>query len=312
MENTFIDQKKVITIFTPTYNRANCLHRLYDSLCKQTFPNHNFEWLIVDDGSSDNTKEIVQTWVDENKIPIVYHKQKNGGKHRAINKGLDIARGELFFIVDSDDYLPENSLETIIKYYLPIRESQEIIGVVGLMGTPQGNVIGGKTFPNTLDSNLIERRSKYGVTADMAKVIKTEKFKEFYFPDVPNEKFVAESIVWNRMAIKYKFRYFNEIIYIGEYIEGGLSNNSIRNRRKNPIYATTLYRELVKNPHSNLKLKIKSTINYWRFALCNKKIFFNSIHLLINPFYLFTFPIGIVFNIKDKIDNNINIKKINK
>ena len=304
--------KKKFTIFTPTYNRANHLYKLYCSLCDQTFPMHDFEWLIVDDGSTDNTETLVLSWIKENKISILYHKQKNGGKHRAINKGLDLANGELFFIVDSDDYLPENSLETIMKHYLPVKENPNIIGVVGLMGTPRGNVIGGKTFPNVSDSNLIERRSKYGVTADMAKVIKTEKFREFYFPNIPEEKFVAESIVWNRMAIKYKFRYFNEIIYTAEYLEGGLSNNSIRNRRKNPIYATTLYKELVNNPHSNLKTKIKSAINYWRFAFCNRNIFWKNILFLLNPLYLFTLPIGVAFNIKDKINNNINIKKINK
>ncbi|GIM54971.1 glycosyltransferase family 2 protein [Capnocytophaga cynodegmi] len=312
MENVSFYRKKTITIFTATFNRSKYLSKLYDSLCRQTFPSDYFEWLIVDDGSSDETEVLVNSWIKENKICIYYQQQKHGGKHRAVNKGLDLAKGELFFIVDSDDFLPEKSLEIAMKYYLSVKEDSDIIGVVGLMATPQGNIIGGKTFPNILESNLIERKNKYGITADMAKVIKTEKFREFYFPDIPGENFVAESIVWNRMAVKYKFRYFNEIIYIAEYLEGGLSNNSIRNRRKNPIYATTLYKELVKNPHSNFKTKMKSAINYWRFALCNKKIIIKDTPLFITPVYLFTLPIGLLFNIKDSIYNNIDVKKLNK
>lgn len=301
----------MITIFTPTYNRADTLHRLYYSLLEQNYK--NFEWIIVDDGSADNTEDLVQNWMLDNKISIVYHKQANGGKHRAINKGLDLAKGELFFIVDSDDFLPENSLEIVIKYYLPIKDDKKIIGIVGLMGSIDGNVIGGKRFDNQIiDSNLIERRGKYRITADMAKVIKTELFREFYFPDIPKEKFVAESIVWNRMAVDYNFRYFNEIIYTAEYREGGLSNNSIKNRRKNPIYATMLYRELFSNPQANAKIMIKSAINYWRFAFCNVKIILENARLLFHPIYLLTLPIGLAFNLKDKKNNKIDIKKINR
>ncbi|GIJ97700.1 sugar transferase [Capnocytophaga stomatis] len=302
-----------ITICTPTYNRANRLHRLYDSLCNQTYPNSSFEWLIIDDGSTDDSEKIIQYWISEEKITILYYKKENGGKHRALNEGIGVAKGELFFIVDSDDFLPTNALDIVIKYYLPIRNNSNIIGVVGLMGNHKGEIIGSKKFDkDIIDSNLIERRSKYGVTADMAKVIKTEKFRDFLFPDIPQEKFVAESIIWNRMAIKYDFRYFNEIIYIAEYIEGGLSNNSIRNRRKNPIYATTLYRELVKNPKADFKTRIKAAINYWRFALCKKNIVFQNIKLLANPIYLITLPLGAILNIKDRVNNDVNIKKINK
>ena len=98
----------IITVFTPTYNRAYMIDKLYDSLCLQTCK--DFEWIVVDDGSVDNTEELIQNFIQENKIHIVYYKQKNQGKHIAINKGVELAKGELFFIVDSDDILPKDSL----------------------------------------------------------------------------------------------------------------------------------------------------------------------------------------------------------
>ncbi|MCJ7933011.1 MAG: glycosyltransferase family 2 protein [Chryseobacterium sp.] len=300
-----------ITIFTPTYNRRNTLFKLYESLLEQSY--QDFEWLIVDDGSTDNTDDLVDLWKSENKILIRYYKQENGGKHRAINKGLDYAEGELFFIVDSDDYLPSDSLEIINKHYSTIKGNDSFIGVVGYMATPNRNILGSKLLPvDILDSNLIERREKFGIVADMAKVLVTEKFREFYFPEINGEKFVAESLIWNRMALKYKFRYFNETIYIAEYMEGGLSNNSIRNRRKNPQYATLLYKELSHSQQSSMNLKLKSMINYWRFGFCKDKNILRLMRELgAEPLSLITLPFGLGLYIKDSFSDDINIKKLN-
>lgn len=300
-----------ITVFTPTYNREKTLRRLYESLIQQSYK--NFEWLIVDDGSIDSTEELVNSWKSEEKISIRYYKQKNGGKHRAINKGLDYAEGELFFIVDSDDYLPENSLEVIIKHYLTIKDNDSIIGVVGLYSSPNGKILKNQQFPlDTVDTNLIERRENYGITVDMAKVLKTSIFKDFKFPDIAGEIFVAESIVWNKMAIEYNFRYFNEVIYIAEYFEDGLSSNSIRNRRKNPKYATLLYKELSHNPKASFKLKFKSIINFWRFGFCNTKNVFRLMAQVNHfPLALLALPFGIGLYLKDCYSDDVNVKKIN-
>ncbi|TGN26696.1 glycosyltransferase family 2 protein [Empedobacter tilapiae] len=299
----------IITVFTPSYNREKFLPKLYSSLLRQTFK--DFEWVIVDDGSSDNTTELVNRWKEEGFIKIKYFKKNNGGKHRAINKGLELASGELFFIVDSDDYLTDNALEIVCKYYEPIKNNDNIIGVTGFRAYSDGSFIGGRRFPNEItDSNLIERRTKYGVTADLAHVIKTHIFRKFLFPDISGENFVAESIVWNRMSIDYKMRYFNEAIYIGEYLEEGLSSNSIRNRIKNNKYASLLYSELVNNPNVVFKLKVKSIINYWRFALCNDKSIFENLKFVKNYFLaILLFPIGYVYYLKDKKYNDVKINR---
>ena len=294
------------TIFTPTYNRAYKLPDLYKSLVNQSYK--DFEWVIVDDGSSDNTEEQVTSFTSENKINIIYLKQDNGGKHRAVNTGLKYANGELFFIVDSDDTLTSNSLERILFYYNQIENDSEFAGVVGVMSDNRGKLIGNGMKYEVIDSNLIERRYKHNIQGDLAKVIRTTVFRDFLFPDISGENFVAESIVWNRMAQKYKFRYFNEVIYIGEYLEGGLSNNSIRNRRKNPTYACIIYSELANNPLISLKFKIRAMINYWRFAFCKKNSFIEKVREVRNfPLNLLVMPIGYLYYIKDFFKNTVKI-----
>ena len=133
----------MITVFTPTFNRAYCLSSLYKSLCKQV--NKNFEWLIVDDGSTDNTELLIKSFMNESEINITYFKQENGGKHRAINKGVSLAKGELFFIVDSDDYLSDNALERVIFHYSNIKDNPLFAGVSGMRYSVDGLKIGKKS-----------------------------------------------------------------------------------------------------------------------------------------------------------------------
>lgn len=121
-----------ITVFTPTYNRGNLLRCVYESLQKQTYK--DFEWVIVDDGSTDETERIVTELKNEAKFPIIYKKKKNEGKHIAINEGCCLARGEWFFIVDSDDYLTDDALDAVNYYSNKIRDKSDFAGVVGLRG----------------------------------------------------------------------------------------------------------------------------------------------------------------------------------
>lgn len=192
----------LITVFTPTYNRAHLLQRLYDSLCKQTF--NDFEWLIVDDGSKDDTESVVNTFIAEDRLDIRYIKQSNGGKHRAINRGVAEANGDLFFIVDSDDYLSNNGLELIEYYYEQIKCNDSFAGVSGIRVDENGTRIGG-IFPfDILDTDYMSLYFKYHINGDMAEVYKTKILRNFPFPNFNDEKFCAESFVWNRIAQKFK------------------------------------------------------------------------------------------------------------
>lgn len=256
----------LITVFTPTYNRAHLLGRLYESLCAQRFT--DFEWLIVDDGSTDGTACLVQSFIAKRRIDIKYLSQRNGGKHRAINHGVGQAKGELFFIVDSDDYLPADSLQSIATEYAKCDSSMG--GVAGLDATDGGKVIGSGLTQEFIECNSMEIRFKHHVTGDLAEVFKTSVMREFPFPEIDGEKFCPEALVWNRIALKYNLRYFNKVIYIAEYQDGGLTDNIVRVRRQSPVTSTTYYAELLLSsiPWGQ---KLKAAINYWRFRLCCKK-----------------------------------------
>lgn len=293
-----------ITVFTPTYNRENTLNRLYESLVSQT--NMNFEWLIVDDGSTDNTESLINGFINEKKIDIKYHKQENGGKHRAINKGLEYAKGDFFFIVDSDDFLPQNSLEIIKDYISKI--SGNIIGVAGRRAYVDGTYIGGRFKEKEFISDHSEKTYVNNIKGDLAEVVKTDILKQYKFPDFEGEKFCAEGLLWNRLAKEYKILFFDKPVYTCEYLEGGLSFNSIRNRRKSPNYAMTIYKELAQDKRLSLKMKIRTFINYWRFSFFNEKGFRANWKNINNSILaLCIYPIGIAMKIKDDMNDNVKI-----
>ena len=257
----------LITVFTPTYNRAHLLPRVYESLCKQTF--RDFEWVIVDDGSVDNTKGLSLSLPKREGtfFSIRYFYQENGGKHRAINRGVKEARGELFFIVDSDDMLPPDALETVAKAYEGIRDDCSFAGVCGLDGTFEGKVIGSGLPTEVIDDTSIAVRFKYGVTGDMKEVFRTSVLKEFPFPEIDGERFCPEMLVWNRIATRYKLRYFNRVIYLAEYQADGLTSGIVKVRMKSPVATMMTYAEMTEYPVS-FKVKVKAAINYWRFRCC--------------------------------------------
>lgn len=230
-----------ITVFTPAYNRAYIIEELYHSLQRQSFK--DFEWLVIDDGSADGTTQLFDRILKEdNFFPVRYFRSENGGKHRAINRGVKLAEGELFFIVDSDDYLTDNALELAdrIEKSIPDDEKRSFAGVCGLRGK-SADLMHGSTFTGSiLDITSLERE-KHGITGDKAEVFYTELLRQYPFPEFPGEKFITECVVWDRIAADgFKLRFFNEIIYIGDYLSDGLSANVNDLFRNNPK-GTELY-----------------------------------------------------------------------
>ncbi|MFV0175492.1 glycosyltransferase family 2 protein [Empedobacter falsenii] len=241
------------TILTPTYNRAYLLKNLYESLKKQTYK--NFEWLIIDDGSTDNTQAIIKTFSNENRLNIRYFKKENGGKHTAINLGLNKALGELFFIVDSDDVLTSDSLEILNKKSVKLND--EIVGLVGMRGyISSSNSMVKKFNLNELIASSLEFTYKYNFNEETAICVRTTIAKKYPFPEYNNEKFCPESLLWNRISKNYKFYYFNQIIYLGDYLENGLTDNYGNNIKKFYKTSTIYYKELLnyKIVPSNVKL----------------------------------------------------------
>jgi glycosyltransferase involved in cell wall biosynthesis len=259
----------LFTILTPTYNRGYLLKNLYDSLCTQSCK--DFEWIIVDDGSSDNTKDVVEDFIKEKLIDIRYFQKVNGGKHTAVNLGVGAAKGEIVLILDSDDCLPATSLSTISKYYLKIRNDSSIGGVCGYMAHRNGELIGTmiKKYPITTDS--LAMRYSLGIKGDMCEVFRTEVLRKYPFPEIHGEKFCPEVLVWNRIAEKYKLLLFKEVIYQRDYLNNGLTANIVKIRMNSPISASLTYSEMLSR-HIPWWEKCKAAINYYRFSLCTNRV----------------------------------------
>ena len=224
MESKYV---KKLTVFTPVYNRSKIIMNLFQSLCIQTIK--DFEWIIVDDGSEDNIAQVVEKFKEHDAgFEIRYFEQVHGGKHRAINYAIDKAKGEFFFIVDSDDRIVGNTIELILSWIQQIRNRSDIAGVAGLCISQDGIVWGGA--PRTQKNDFIEctnfERKKYNLLGDKAEIYKTDILKQFPFPEFDGEYFITENVCWDAIAAeRYCLRWYNVPIYICEYLEDGLTKN---------------------------------------------------------------------------------------
>lgn len=281
-----------ITVFTPAYNRAHLLGRLYDSLCAQTY--RDFEWIVVDDGSKDNTEEVVKGFIQEGKIDIHFLKQENGGKHRAVNRGTREAVGELFFIADSDDWLLKDSLATVARMYQPIAGKREFAGVCGLDVLEDGTIVGGGMPQDVIDCNSIDIRMKHHVRGDLKEVFRTEVLREIPFPEIDGERFCPEVVVWNRISERYILRYFNQPIYGVEYQPEGITAAITRYRMQSPVASCICYQEMTEK-EIPFRQKMRSAINYWRFRFCPSKNKFPRLSWK----WIWTMPVGWAMHVKD-------------
>lgn len=283
----------MITVFTPTYNRAYIITKLYASLQEQTC--RDFEWLVVDDGSTDNTEQLFKIWLKESDLKIRYIKQENGGKHRAINKGVIEAKGEWFFIVDSDDYVPKDSIALISKHIEKVQSDLTIAGVCGMRYYPNGERVGGNVEFNEYLCNAFEFRYKYHVRGDLAEVFRVSVLKQYPFPEIEGEKFCPEALVWNAISSKFKILYFNKNTYVCEYLSDGLSASSLRHRIHSPIGSMLTYRDYYYYPMP-LWVKFKAAISFWRFYFHSSGFSRRKIKVLPR---IFSIP-GYLFYLKDK------------
>ncbi|WP_410513562.1 glycosyltransferase family 2 protein [Paenibacillus sp. BR2-3] len=276
-----------ITVFTPTYNRAYIIAELYKSLQAQTFT--DFEWLVMDDGSDDNTQELFEAWSAENNcFPIRYYKVENGGKHRAINRGVDLARGELFFIVDSDDYLTCNALDSIAGWEGSLEDKSRFCGIAGNRGSHEEGYLGTTFNGDYIDATSLERH-KCHITGDKAEVFYTEILKRYKFDEIYGEKFITEATVWDRMAYDgFKIRWFNQTIYICDYLEDGLTHNMKRIFSENPIGTACYIRQQIKHYEYDLRGRLSNYNLYYDFVGGKTGLRRAAHYLEIHPLTLFT------------------------
>ncbi|MCL2226110.1 MAG: glycosyltransferase family 2 protein [Oscillospiraceae bacterium] len=302
----------MISIFTPTYNRAYVLPKLYESLCSQTV--NDFEWIVIDDGSTDNTEELVKAWVESgNHFEIIYKKKENGGKQRAINDAAKIARYDWFHIVDSDDFLMDSAVERVIYWVKTIKNDPAFGGVMGLMAYASTNEIVG-AYPKGeqyVDATFFETE-KYSLLGDKSPVIKTELYRKYPYPEYEGETFITEAIFCDKLGAEgYKFRWFNEVICKIEYLEDGLTNN-IKSGSKVWIDNFEGFTHFVDNRLQLGSWSGRQEATVWYFLIAKEKglgFFETKKKLRISTIKIFIAAASIAFLRPGKIINRLRRKR---
>ena len=294
----------MITLFTPTYNRVHLLSRLYNSILMQDVI--DVEWLIVDDGSIDDTEALIENFKKEGIINIRYYKKSNGGKHTAINFGLQYAKGELFFIIDSDDVLAENALKIIKTHYQSIKNNDKICGIVGLSQyIDKQEIVGDYFLKNDWEVSFADIYLKYHLKGDKTVAFKTEVLRKYSFPEKQRIRFVFEAVVWHEMSKKYNVLALNKIVQFVEYQKSGVSDSSFKkwyiqslafsffHLIKNKTYP------LLKYPHHFFWNYIHLAIN----SLLSGESYYKQLSLIDKMLYLILYPRAYYtfLKLKDKV-----------
>lgn len=274
------DTPKSLCVFTPTYNRAYCLEDLYQSLVAQTC--QDFHWLIVDDGSTDQTRDLVEKLAARNEISMNYLVQKNGGKQRAWNAGVQACEQPLFFCVDSDDTLVPDAVEAILAHWEAVRSDGEIAGIVGLDGTTPDKPLG-TWMPESRERTTIwDLYYKTGHKGDVAVIYRTDVLRCYPFIVAENEKFIAETYVYFLIDDDYELSVLNKILILADYRADGYSNNARRVTRENPQGYIRLKRMHIERADTFL-LKFKASILYLVGYHFSKETMLDGIRKAPNP-----------------------------
>ncbi len=286
--------KPYITILTPAYNRASLLPRLLDSLLRQTFK--DFEWIVVDDGSTDNTRDVLACIKErcDDAFPMSCLYKDNGGKHTAVNMGVQLAKGDLTLILDSDDELPPTAIGDILAKYNTVKNEDKVDGLCFYMAHRNGQVIGRPVLDNILTDSL-NLRYKLKVRGDMCEIFKTSVLRENPFPVISNERFCPEALMLNRIALKHKMMLYHDVVYLRDYLDGGLTDNIVRIRMKSPCASMLTYAELIKCSVPFMT-RVHAAINFWRFWYCRAA---TSVVPRLAPVWRCLRPVGWLMHRKD-------------
>ena len=239
-----------ISVLTSTYNRGNLLKKLYNSLIQNSNYNVDVQWLIIDDGSKDDTKNIVKDFKDDNKIEIKYFYQENQGKMLAINKLVKEANGDLIIECDSDDYFTEDAFDIIKNEYQKCDKS-DIYALCFLKYDQNGNNMG-NLFKNE-KTTMFDLYFKEGENGEKALVFFADVRKKYKHELEHNEKFVTEARMYHKMDVKYKMICINKPIMICEYQKDGYSKNIIKQFKNNPYGYYKYFQEILEKDMKGVK-----------------------------------------------------------
>ncbi|MGY6649910.1 glycosyltransferase family A protein [Wenyingzhuangia sp. IMCC45574] len=288
-----------ITVFIPTYNRGEYLPRLFNSLEKQTI--RNFNVLIVDDGSTDNTEDLVKEVLKTATYPIVYHKKENGKKSSAYNYGIPLLKSVLTFELDSDDYILPNALETVEKRWKAYSSKEiNMVGMRFLAIDHHSKEVIGSQFPKGLKyASLYDLRFKHKIKGDKTIVFLTEELKKHRFPIIKKEN-MRMSIIHNRLCHNGGVvGVSNDKLMAKEYLQGGItcSINNEKQLFKYPLSNAIFYNELNYYKKKSIIAYLRHNSYYAKFEFYNGKnaiaIFKGAIDKKI-PFVFISILIGYV------------------
>lgn len=296
----------LFTVFTPTFNRAHTLGRVYESLRRQSF--HDFEWVIIDDGSTDGTRALVESWTHATPFPLRYEFQPNQGKNVAFNHGIRIAHGELFVPLDSDDELVPNALITLRMAWLscPPGERDRYSGVTGLCLDVQNNVVGTVYPRSPLDSTSLETRLRFKVRGEKSGFIRTAVLREYPFPEFPGMRYSPEAIVWARIGQKYLTRFINDPIRIYHQNTG---NQVTTSRPETYAQGHALWHRAVLNEQMDYfryapEEYVRSAIHYARFSfhIGERRAMWTELRNPLAKLLVFlTLPISMAVFLRDRL-----------
>lgn len=297
----YLRTEKTLTVFTPTFNRAYCLHIGYEALKRQTCK--DFKWLIIDDGSTDNTKELVDSWIAEGIVEIEYHYKENGGMHTGHNKAYELISTELNVCIDSDDYMPDNAIELIINKWNNFSDKSYLAGMIGLDAFKNGKITGNKIPDNLIKGSLDDLYQKYNVTGDKKIVLRTDVVKKYPpYPEYDKERLVPLDILYLIIGKDYDFVYDNSIYCIVEYLEDGSSKNIFKQYTQSP--RGFAYARKIQIKYSNSLLYIlKNYVHLVSSALFAKNLsiaFHQTNPLLV----IFALPFGLILNLFIRINQS--------
>lgn len=221
-----------LSVVTPSYNRGALLKKCFESLHKQT--NFNFEWIVVDDGSVDDTKTVMESMTNSNiQFPIRYIWKENGGKHTALNAAHPFIQGKYVLILDSDDMLTPDAVEVILSAWEQYASDQEIGIITFVKKTTDGRICAYAKDEN-VPTDVLRYQRVCVTSSDCCEVIRSELFKKYPFPVFEGERFLAETALWYRAGLDGSCVYINKPVYICEYLEGGLTKSGKKLRINNP------------------------------------------------------------------------------
>lgn len=287
-----MSEHKSITVFTPTFNRAYCLGQLYESLVRQT--NSDFIWMIIDDGSSDNTNELVQSWIDEQKIAIHYIYQNNQGMHGAHNTAYQNITTWLNVCIDSDDFMPNDAIERILSHKEELKNDQ-LAGLIALDANKEGTILGTTIPPEIKTARLNDLYYKHQVSGDKKVVIKTEVVKKFsLYPIYKGEKLVPLGTLYLLIDQQYQWLCTNDVLCIVEYLPDGSSNTILKQYKVSPRGFG--YSRIVKMKYApTFSERIKSAIHLVSSAIFAKdaKLLLQSPNVLLT---VLAIPFGVALN----------------